>query len=1197
MNLELIENVFMLMAAIVGLLVALFRYFEVQKRGWLYIAAYFLASLLSAYYWTVYTLAMGNYPDVSAFIAYLGWNIAYPILLWAVIDMRPAEVKGFFHPLMLAPIPLNLYLFFIYIQFGGILNNIWQGSMFTAAACFCLQTMIYYLKNESKGAKFPYFHTFVFIYIAAEYGMWTASCYSWSSEYLDPYYYAALVSYVVSVMFAWAAGKDYEAKGLERPVVSSSEMKFQVFLQALITFIMLGGCFGGYYLASWMKGTLPDGLESENAYSAIAITLFVISILMDVIVISVIVLISLSHKTLVKENSKKEVTNTRSRFNFIFTLLITMGLMIFVVIYTSKHFYRVSVVGIEENGEAKAKSTATELENYLTNAMSTLRVTADSVDLMIKAGEDQETICRYIVDQTTNQKDHFDENFTGLYAYVRGQYMDGLEWVPPEDYEPTERDWYKLAVAAKGETIIIPPYVDAQTHSVVITICKLLSDGENVVALDVIVNHIQDVTELIDVSGKGYGFIVNKDGLIIAHQDKDLIGSDFADEFDIDLLNRIMATKDGTLFESVKGEPVTLFLSSVMDQWFVVIEVTDRELYEDLYNQLTVTIIIFIIIYALISFFYYLGYKNEQAYGRKVEEMNATRQKQEYEAQVLKLEKYAADEANKAKSNFLADMSHEIRTPINAILGMNEMIGRESDNRDVREYSRNIEISGRKLLQLINSILDFSKIEDGKMEIVPVRYSLKELITYLANSIAERAEAKGLELRIGIDPRLPSELGGDDARINQVIMNLLTNAVKYTHEGSVTLSIRQAKRKDDRVKLTVSVKDTGIGIKEEDMGRLFESFERLDVVRNRTIEGTGLGMSITTKLLNLMDSELKVNSVYGEGSTFSFDLWQKIEDATPIGDYKAGPTKVEIDSYKESFHAPDARILIVDDTKVNVTVAAGLLKKTGIKIDTAYSGHEAIGQCERNTYDVILMDQRMPGMDGTQALKEIRALENKKNQSTPVICLTADAIRGARERYMAEGFSDYLTKPVTGDELERMLIKYLPKDKVVLNGGTRKKVDAEPDSGVKNADDKGDPKYDSLGFLTAEGINITTGLSFCQNEEDIYREVLKQYAQEASERRGLILDYYNKKDWENYGTYIHSLKSTSRMLGAGGLADMAAELEKAADNGDEETILRDHDRAIEMYDRLVSLIKDNMETGAPVVPDKNGHRILEFSPQ
>ncbi len=1180
MNLEIIENVVMLVAAIIGLLSALFRYFEVPKRGWLFTAAYFLASLLSAYYWTVYTLVMGDNPDVSGFVAYFGWNVAYLIILIAVIQMRAVGVKGYLSPLIFIPVPVGICLFFYFIQFGGILNNLWQGGMLTAAACFCLQSILYYFKHRKEGVHFPYFHTFVLAVIIAEYGMWTSSCFDWPSELLNPYYYFALLSYSFSVFLAWAAGRDYEAQGLEYPHKTSSEIKYQVLLQALSSFIILVGCVLGYTLAGWMKSVIPEGSEYEKLNNTIAISLFIVSVLLDVIIIAVITIISIRYKNIMNSESKPEPI-TRSRKNLVFTLLITLGLMIFVVIYSSRHFYRVSVVGIEERGMDKARTTATDLDNYLTTAMSTLRVTADSVDLMIQNDEPQYKIHEYLVSQTLNQKNHLDENFTGLYGYVRGEYLDGTDWVPPEGYEPAERDWYKLAMEADGEAIIVPPYVDAQTHSAVITVCKKLSVSEDVVALDVIVNHIQDITESINVSGKGLGLIVNKDGFIVAHQDIEFVGSDFADIFGRDLLDKIVSSGDGTLWEPVRGEPCTIFVSPVMDQWYVVIMVTDRELYEELYNQMTVTIIIFMIIYSLISFFYYLGYKNEQAYGRKVEEMVIGKQKQEHEAEVLRLEKFAADEANKAKSSFLANMSHEIRTPINAILGMNEMVLRETRDRNIIEYSRNIQVSGRNLLQLINSILDFSKIEDGKMEIVPVRYSLRELVTYLVNTVAERAKSKGLEFIVNVDPDIPSELYGDDTRINQVVMNLLTNAVKYTHEGSVTMNIGGTKTGDGNILLSVSVSDTGIGIKESDMGRLFESFERLDVVKNRNIEGTGLGMSISTALLKLMGSEMKVESVYGEGSTFSFELLQRIEDDEPIGDYKAGLTVEEETSYRESFRAPDAHILIVDDTRLNITVAMGLLKKTGMKIDSALSGHEAIGLAAENDYDLIFMDQRMPGMDGTQALKEIRALENGRNHDTPVICLTADAIRGAKEKYIAEGFSDYLTKPATGEDLERALIKYLPEDKVTL---------------TKESDTEFTGDNDLLRALEECGVDTKKGLSYSQNDEEIYETVLNEYADEAMMRRNNILEYYNKKDWSNYSIYIHSLKSTSRMLGANELSELAAGLEKAADREDEAVIFRDHDRAIELYDKLVSVIKDNITIVSAVHTEKNGHRIMEFSP-
>ena len=530
-------------------------------------------------------------------------------------------------------------------------------------------------------------------------------------------------------------------------------------------------------------------------------------------------------------------------------------------------------------------------------------------------------------------------------------------------------------------------------------------------------------------------------------------------------------------------------------------------------------------------------------------------------------------------------MSHEIRTPINAILGMNEMIMRESDNKEILGYSQNIKQSGHNLLTLINGILDFSKIEDGKMEIVPVRYSVSSQIGYYINSISDRAKAKKLKFNLNIDPNLPCELYGDDTRINQIVMNLLTNAVKYTEKGSVTLSVNGKERntENNEILLHVEVKDTGIGIKESDMARLFESFERLDVVRNRNIEGTGLGMTITRKLLELMGSELMVVSQYGIGSTFSFELWQKIENDKPLGDYREAIERVEpVEAYSESFHAKDASILVVDDTNMNILVVENLLKKTGIKVDTALNGPDSIDLADKKPYDVILMDQRMPGMDGTEAMKKIRALESKKNEKTPIICLTADVIRGAKDRYIEQGFDDYLTKPVDGLELEKMLIKYLPGEKVVI-------------SKIKDAAENDEHRLDEVfvAALESVGVDIESGKSYCGHDDLMYKAVLGDFALEQKTKTLNIEESYEAKDWKNYSVYVHSLKSSSKTIGAKDLFELAAESEAAADNLDVAAIDKNHDKMIDMYEKIVKVIRDNIDLGDK---DSSDDEILEFSP-
>ena len=396
--------------------------------------------------------------------------------------------------------------------------------------------------------------------------------------------------------------------------------------------------------------------------------------------------------------------------------------------------------------------------------------------------------------------------------------------------------------------------------------------------------------------------------------------------------------------------------------------------------------------------------------------------------------KQVAEEASRAKSEFLASMSHEIRTPINAILGMDELILREYRDPGLRKYALNIRNAGNTLMSIINDILDFSKIESGKMKLVPVEYDVSLMIYDLVTMVKPRAEQKGLDLIVRADERIPSVLYGDNIRIKQCVLNILTNAVKYTNAGSVTLTVTFTQTDDTHIKLRVSVKDTGIGIKPEDIERLFQPFERVDLTRNRSVEGTGLGMSIVKNLLAMMDSRIEAESEYGKGSVFSFEVLQEIRSRQEMGSYESGFERAAEKKSEESTHvfAPAARILIVDDIEMNLTVAAGLLKPTGITVDTALSAKEGLALAANHEYDVIFIDDRMPGMSGVEMLRKLREDKNSICCEKPCIVLTANVVSGARDSYMKEGFEDYLSKPIDAGELERTLFRYLPENKVTV---------------------------------------------------------------------------------------------------------------------------------------------------------------------
>lgn len=444
--------------------------------------------------------------------------------------------------------------------------------------------------------------------------------------------------------------------------------------------------------------------------------------------------------------------------------------------------------------------------------------------------------------------------------------------------------------------------------------------------------------------------------------------------------------------------------------------------------------------------------------------------------------------ANGAKTQFLSQMSHEIRTPINAILGMNELILREYDDPDLKKYSHGIKTAGNTLLALVNDVLDFSKIEAGKMELYNVEYDLADVITELVNMVDERAKNKGLELNVIVNNQTPHLLYGDNVRLKQIILNILTNAIKYTERGEVRFYVDYISGghldAQGIIGLKISVSDTGIGIREEDMQRLFAPFERLEGSRNRNVEGSGLGMSIVQKFLKLMNSELHVKSEYGKGSTFSFVVNQKTRSWEPIGDFKVAYDRILQDDgkYKELFTAPDANVLIVDDNDVNLVVAKNLLKDTLVQIDTASSGKEALEMTAEKKYDIMLIDHRMPEMDGMEFLWRLKSEDTNQNKETPSIALTANAFAGAREVYQKSGFQDYLSKPIIGDALEKMLISYLPKEKVQMDSKYESKK-KKPSKVFKNSalqmastggsdisdirEDYADDKelYDAIGLL------------------------------------------------------------------------------------------------------------------------------------
>ncbi len=729
-----------------------------------------------------------------------------------------------------------------------------------------------------------------------------------------------------------------------------------------------------------------------------------------------------------------------------------------------------------------------------------------------------------------------------------------------DDFDPSIRDWYREAILQYPNQYVSEPYLEVTAGKYCITFSQAMFDKNGdflgVFGIDFYLDKLVGLFEK-EIYDDEYVFLVDSYGNILNHPNPEYR---MTEEHQVKVSDtpyagiyvaggqesRIKTITDYNGKYSLcicKSDPSTGFSLIMVGNWWMMYRTI--LLYCAIYIIFIISCIVTVIILL-------------NRVIRSQAEMNRE----------LTVTADRAMAAGQAKSDFLAQMSHEIRTPINAVIGMDEMILRENKDPEIREYAENIKSASQTLLTLINGILDFSKIESGKMEIIRVRYETLDMVDSLVNMISERAEKKGLNLILDIDPTLPRTMFGDDVRIRQVITNLLTNAVKYTPKGDVTLSIRGEKEEGDDYTLKVAVKDTGIGIKKEDIEKLFQSFQRLDEERNRNIEGTGLGMSIVQGLLAMMDSKLEVESDYGQGSTFSFSLNQKVLDEEAIGEYRFIREKEEkAQEAERNVLLTGARILVVDDNEMNLRVARGLLKHYDVVPDLCDSGRKSLDMVKEKSYDIILMDHMMPGMDGVEVLHEIRK-ENLVPEEIPIIALTANAIAGARDEYLAYGFKDYLSKPIDVKQLEDMLIKYLPEDRVhyvdaeetaqsestksetkdVFAEQTKEGEAAVPtgDDGAEVQDAAASEGGTFTDRLAAAGFNIEGAHGFTMDDDEFYLELLETYVNGASEKEETIRSCYEAKDWKNYQVAVHGLKSSSRTIGADTLADLAYEQELAA---------------------------------------------------
>ncbi|MDR1445860.1 MAG: response regulator [Treponema sp.] len=757
--------------------------------------------------------------------------------------------------------------------------------------------------------------------------------------------------------------------------------------------------------------------------------------------------------------------------------------------------------------------------------------------------------------------------FLAIYGYIMGSFIDGTGYEFPEDIDPETRQWYTEARRAHGNTILTLPYYNAATGKIIVTVAGEIRGkaGEDygVIALDIDLEGIVDyVTDLHFVEG-GYGILFDQNFFLIGHPKKDYVGKrlmeispyhdlDFPEGENTVILTDRKISQDGS---------VVSYYRRLENGWILGILTPRRAYFLDVYSMAIVLSLIGFICMTVLSYF------------------------------LLRLgaAKVHSEKENREKTSFLAEVSHEIRTPMNAIMGMAELISRQPVSGEVAEYVTIIRQAGNTLLALINDILEFLKLENGRLQFESREYSPVSLINDISNIIRINIANKPISFHLNLDPDIPAILVGDDVRIQQILINLLSNAAKYTRKGHIILNVRKSfpetsagqtnargdvpktpsynfSKENEKLRLIIEVEDTGIGIREEDLGKLFTGFTRLDRDVNRGIEGTGLGLAIVRTFCTRMGGTVNVRSKYGEGSVFTAEVLQGYRNKKPIGPVSmsagapAGEDKTH--KYDSPFTAPEAKILIVDDMETNLFVAKRLMAPYQMQIDTCLSGPGAIEMMRRKSYDLVFMDHMMPGMDGIAAAAGIHDI----NPAVPVVMLTANASAEQRKLFLANKIDDFLAKPIEVNKLNEILEKWIPGEK---------QCRGEQDSSPQNERDEISPP----GILPKiEGLDRKLALFYAGGSPEAARKILAVFCKDTEERLNSLREAVNTGDLENLVMQFHALRSASRSVGAVEISDTASNLEEESRPGKWENSEEKSIRFIEDLEKLVKKIREALDS-------------------
>jgi signal transduction histidine kinase/CheY-like chemotaxis protein len=798
--------------------------------------------------------------------------------------------------------------------------------------------------------------------------------------------------------------------------------------------------------------------------------------------------------------------------------------------------------------EGNIKAGLAEAEVALLNSYYVVR-------FMIDQRASQEEILAYLTGATgwMRQRTEGLMSLYGIHGYIRGEFIDSIGLSPGRDYIPQQQPWYQAAVRSGNKVVYTIPYQDTRTGKLIISAVRNIDNQEGeiygILSVDIDITWLTNYIGALKLAPGGYGILASQNMTLIGHPGEAYLGRQMQDlaspgggsagkaYTEISHILWRGGEVSGWRIIDTDGVPATVFFRHMANGWYVGIVTPYRRFYRDLFYAIAVLTILGFLLACFLS----------------------------YMLLRLSAAKFRADQESKSKSSFLARMSHEIRTPMNAIIGMSELALREDLGEQGREYVANIRQAGDNLLSIINDILDFSKVESGKLELINADYFLSSLLNDVISIIRTRLNEKPVSLVIRTDDFLPAVLHGDESRIRQVLLNILDNAVKYTREGSITLTIRSGRTSapapGDTISLSFEIADTGVGIKPENMEKLFEEFHQINTKASRNIVGTGLGLTIARALCVLMGGNITVDSRYGQGSIFTVNLPQTVIDPKPFKkagnlETKNGKAYRKMEKPKTRFTAPEARILIVDDITTNLSVAKGLLSPYKMRIDCCGSGLETLHLVEKNSYDIVFLDHMMPGMDGIETAAAIRAMGNPSVRNLTLVALTANAVSGMKEMFLEKGFNDYLAKPIEIAKMDSILEKWIPKSK-----------QQKPAAGRQPGGEA--PGIPAGPLFSLEGLDAARGITMTGGTEKGYRNVLAVYRQDALQRLPLLENPPDGEALPGFIIQVHSLKSASATIGAEELSREAAELEAAGKAKDLPAIGEKLPRFRERLTRLV----------------------------